>query len=137
MTICIFIRCAVPDENLYPLFADGARQAGVQRALPIRVGVFQTLLTDRVVGVLAAKHYSLTVGTHGAWLALTCQVVHEVAVVAHAHCVVRVGAGGLHTHETCALSTCLTSLCVTERFRECLAWREKKRNNQNDEIITV
>lgn len=128
MTPCIFIGCAIPDENLYPLLADGARHAGVQRALPIRVGVSQTLLTGRVVGVLAAKQHSLTVGTHSAGLALANQFVHEVAVVAHTRSVVRVGAGGLHTHETCALSTRLTSLCVTERFRECLTWREKKRD---------
>lgn len=127
MTPCIFIQCAIPEESLYPLLTDGARYAGVQRALPIRVGVFHTLLTGRVVGVLAAIQHPLTAGTHSARLALAIQVVHEVAVVALARSVVRVGAGGLHAHETCALSTRLTCLCVTERFRECLTWKEKKR----------
>lgn len=138
MTPCIFIGCAIPHENLYSLLADGAGQAGVQRAILIRVGVVQTLLTDRVVSVLAAYHHTLTTWTHSARLALTCQIAHEVAIVAHAHSVVRVGAGGLHAHETRALYTCLTLLCVTERLRERLTWRKKKqKNHQNDKIITT
>uniref|UniRef100_A0A672KIT0 Phosphatidylinositol 3,4,5-trisphosphate-dependent Rac exchanger 2 protein n=1 Tax=Sinocyclocheilus grahami TaxID=75366 RepID=A0A672KIT0_SINGR len=88
MTPCIFIGCAVPHENLYSLLADGAGQAGVQRAILIRVGVVQALLTDRVVGVLTAHQHTLTAWTHSAWLALACQFAHEVAIVAHTHSVV-------------------------------------------------
>lgn len=138
MTPCIFVGRAVPHENLYSLLTDGAGQAGVQRALLIRVGVVQTLLTERVVGVLAAYHHTMAAWTHGARLALVRQFAHEVGVVAHTHSVVGVSAGGLHTHETRALFTRLTLLCVTERLRERLTWRkETEKNHQNDKIITT
>lgn len=138
MTPCIFVGRAVPQENLYFLLADGAGQAGVQRALLVRVGVVQTLLTKCVVGVLAAHHHTMTTWTHGARLALVRQVIHVVGVVAHTHSVVGVSAGGLHAHETRALSTRLTLLCVTECLRERLAWRkETEKTHQNDKIITT
>lgn len=125
MTPCIFIGCAIPHENLYSLLADGAGQAGVQRAILIRVGVVQTLLTDRVVRVLAAQQHTLTARTHSARLALARQVTHEVAIVAHTDSIVRVSAGGLHAHKTRAFSASLTPLRVTERLRERLTWGKR------------
>ncbi len=112
MTPCIFVGRAVPQENLYFLLADGAGQAGVQRALLVRVGVVQTLLTECVVGVLAAHHHTMSAWTHGAQLALVRQVVHEVGVVAHTHSVVGVSAGGSAcAWDPCTLYTSDTSLC--------------------------
>lgn len=81
------------------LVADGAGQAGVQPALPVGVGVVQTLLAHRVVVVLAVRVHALAHGAHGARLAVAQHRVEEEVVVADADGIVGVGAGRLHPHQ--------------------------------------
>lgn len=103
------------------LVADGAGQAGVQRAVPVRVGVVHTLLARRVPVVLAVREDALARGAHGARLAAARHRVQEVVVVAHAHGVVGVGARRLHPHQARAQRARMALLRVAVVLREGLA----------------
>lgn len=97
---------------LNALIADGARQARVQGALPVGVGVVQTLLTQRVVVVLAVRQHALARRAHRTGLAAARQLAEEEAVVADTDGVVGVGARRLHPHQASALGAGLTYLRV-------------------------
>lgn len=99
--------------SLCILVADSAREAGVQGALPLRVGVVQTLLTYCVMVMGAVRIHALSHRAHGAQLTLLSDLAEEKVVVTDADGIVGVGAGRLHAHHACALSTGLALLCVT------------------------
>lgn len=92
------------------LVTDGAGQAGVQGALPVRVRIVHALLAHGVVVVSAVREHALALRAHGAQLALARDGVEEVVVVADADGVVGVGAGLLHPHEAGALGAGLALL---------------------------
>lgn len=83
--------------------ADGAGQAGLERAVRVREGVVQTRLAHGVVIEGAVRVHALPRGTHRARLAAAGDDVEEEAVVADAHGVVGVGARRLEPHQARAL----------------------------------
>lgn len=103
------------------LVADGAREAGLQGALPVGEGVVHALLAHRVVVVVAVRVHALPRRAHGARLAAAGDPVEEVVVVAGADGVVGVGAGRLQPHQAGALCARLALLRVTVVLREGLA----------------
>lgn len=109
------------------LVADGAGQAGVQGALPVRVGVVQTLLAHRVAVVLAVQIHASARRAHRARLAPTRYGVQEVVVVADADGVVGVGAGRLHPHQAGAERAGRALLRVAVVLREGLTCRAEER----------
>lgn len=98
---------------LRAFLTDGAGQAGVKGAFPIREGIVHTLLTHRVVIMFAVRIHALTYGAHRTRLAAAAYHVEEEVVVADTDGVVGVSAGRLHPHQTCTLSARPAHLCVT------------------------
>lgn len=113
---------ALRQLGLRVLVADGAGQAGVQRAVPVRVGVVHALLAQRVVAVPAVREHALAHRAHRARLAAARHRVEEVVVVADADGVVGVGAGGLHPHQAGAQRARPALLRVAVVHREGLTW---------------
>lgn len=62
--------CAHRQLYLSFLITDGAGQAGVEGAFPVGEGIVQTLLTHRVVIVLAVREHALACRAHRTRLAL-------------------------------------------------------------------
>lgn len=116
-------RRALHQLRLGVLVADGAGQAGVQRAVPVGVGLVQTLLARRVVFVLAVGEHALAGGADGARRAAARRQVEEEVVVADAHGVVGVGARRLHAHQAGAQRAGLAALAQAVLLREGLACR--------------
>lgn len=108
------------------LVADGAGQAGVQGALPVRVGVVHTLLAHRVPVVPAVHIHATARRAHRARLAPARYGVQEVVVVADADGVVGVGAGRLHPHQAGAEGAGGAPLRVAVVPREGLACRGER-----------
>lgn len=117
-------RRALLQLRLGVLVADGAGQAGVQRALLVGEGLVQALLAHRVVVVLAVGEHALAGGADGARRAAARRVVEEEVVVADAHGVVGVGARSLHAHQAGALGAGLAALAQAVAFGEGLACGE-------------
>lgn len=105
------------------LVADGAGQAGVQRAVAVGEGLLHALLAHRVVVVPAHGVHALAGGADGAGRAAVRVAVVEVVVVAHAHGVVGVGARRLHAHQAGALGAGLAALAQAVVLRVGLACR--------------
>lgn len=61
--------CALSQLFLRVLITDGAGQAGVEGAFPVREGIVHTLLTQRVVVVFAVLEHTLACRAHRTWLA--------------------------------------------------------------------
>lgn len=112
---------ALRQLGLGVLVADGAGQAGVQRALPVRVGVVHTLLAQRVALVLAVQEHALARRAHRARFAAPRHRLEEVVVVADADGIVGVGAGRLHPHQAGAERARPARLRVAVDLREGLA----------------
>lgn len=68
----------------FPLFAGATGDAGLPRALLVRVRVAAALLAHRVMIKVTAVQHTLTHGTHGAGFTPLCDFIQEVAIVAHA-----------------------------------------------------
>lgn len=118
---------ALRQLGLGVLVADGAGQAGVQRAVPVRVGVVQTLLAQRVALILAVREHALAHRAHRARLAAPQHGLEEVVVVADADGIVGVGAGRLHPHQAGAERARPALLRVAVVLREGLACRAEER----------
>lgn len=125
---------ALRQLGLGVLVADGAGQAGVQRALPVRVGVVQTLLAQRVAVVLAVREHALAHRAHRARLAAPRHRVQEVVVVADADGVVGVGAGRLHAHQAGAERARPALLRVAVVLREGLACRAEEERRWSEQV---
>lgn len=95
--------CAHGQLFLGFFITDGAGQAGVKGAFPVRESLVQTLLAHRVVIVLAVFVHALADRAHRARHTPARYRVKEIVVVADADGVVGVGAGRLHPHEAGAL----------------------------------
>lgn len=113
MTDRVTFWCAHSQLYLTVLVTDGAGQAGVEGALPVRVGIVHALLAHRVVFVFAVREHALARRAHRTRHALTGYPVEEKIVVADADGVVGVGAWRLHPHQAEALCACPALLCVT------------------------
>lgn len=98
--------------HLDALITYGAGQAGVQGAVPVGVGVVYTLLTHRVMVVLAVCQHALARRAHRAGLAAPRHLTQVVVVVTHADGIVGVSAGRLHAHQTCTHGAGDTGVCV-------------------------
>ncbi len=90
--------CAVSQLYLSFLVTDGAGQAGVEGALPVRERIIYALLTHGVVIVFAVQKHTLAFRAHRARLALPRYRVEEIVVVANADGIIGVGAGRVHPH---------------------------------------
>lgn len=92
---------------------DGAGKAGFEGAFPVREGIVQTLLTHRVVIVVAVRIHPLSYRANCTGLAVARYCVEEEVVVADAGGVVGVGAGRLQPHQASTLCAWPALLCVT------------------------
>lgn len=110
--------CAHGQLCLSVFFTDGAGQAGVKGALPVRVGIVHALLAHRVAIVFAVLVHALADWAHRTRHTLARCRVKEIVVVADADGVVGVGAGRLHPHEAGTLSAGPALLRVTVVLRE-------------------
>lgn len=95
------------------LVTDGAGQAGFNGAFPVRKGLIHTLLTHRVMVMIAVRVHALSHRTHCAGLAAAGHHIEEVVIVTDALGIVGVSAGRRHAHQAGALSARLALLCVT------------------------
>lgn len=103
----------------FPLFAGAAGDAGLPRALLVRVRVAVARLAHRVMIKVTAVQHTLTHGTHGAGFAPLCDFTLEVAIIAHAGGIIRVRAGRIHAEQALGIvarRAGLTRLRVTEVF---------------------
>lgn len=113
MTDRVSVRCAHSQLYLTLLITDGAGQAGVEGAFPVRESIVHALLTHRVVTVFTVCKHALTHRAHRTRLALAGYRVEEEVVVADADGVVGVSAGRLHPHQADTLSAGLALLRET------------------------
>lgn len=105
--------CALSQLYFNVIITDGAGQAGVKGAFPIRVGIIHALFTHRVVIVFAVRVHTLAFRADRTWLAVAGPRIEEIIVVADADGVVGVGAGRVHPHQASTLSAGPALLCVT------------------------
>lgn len=112
-------------DGLLCLFfvTNGARQAGIQGAFPVRVGIVHALLTQSVMIVFAVRKHSLADGAHGAGLTVAGYLVEVEVVLADADGVVGVRARRHHPHQACALGARPALLRVAVVLGEGLACR--------------
>jgi len=105
------------------LLAGGAGQAGVHKVGFAGEGALRTLLTDRVLRVLAGEHEPEAHLADPALLAAPARLVLVVAVGAAAHGVVRLHAGCGHALQPHALRAGLARLCGAHRVRVGDTWQ--------------